>query len=72
MGGGGGGGPSTTAHSYSAKVCSFVRFCLLSFSVTTARRYYMICIYSVNTVCSILVLKTGSGDNMYLIRYHSL
>ena len=41
---------STTAHSYSAKVCSFVQFCLLSFSVMTARRYYMICIYSVNTV----------------------
>ena len=33
-------------------------------------RYYIICIYSVNTVRSILVLKTGSGDNTYLIHYH--
>ena len=78
------GAPRTTSHSYSAEVCSFVQFCLLSFSVVTAwkkvlyyciiveygRRYYIICIDSVNTIRSILVLKTGSGDNMYLIRYH--
>ena len=28
------------------------------------------CIYSVNTVRSILVLKNGSRDNTYLIHYH--
>ena len=34
------------------------------------KKVFIICIYSVNTVRSILVLKTGSGDNTYLIRYH--
>ena len=84
MGGGGHPAPRTTSHSYSARVCSFVQFCSLSFSVVTAwkkvlyyciileygRRYYIVCIYSGNSVRSILVLKTGSGDNTYLIHYH--